>query len=633
MKSILCFILSLSIIGLPVSAQEPVMLVGPAHITTIETKTGHINNLSDSIYLSFPSDVQTLGPKFPMNEKENLDRAQSYVQWTFREIIRRAHGLIEDKGEYGYNPEGDVNFSYFSFLVLALTVPHHESHLMHFREQLSEKCSDKANSLSAAGFRTRKVLGQIYRDPAEPLLPDCKVLQDFDKISQLILSYTYEDIGIMQVNPYWHISAMEPSVLLNTANFIQYGIEYLFDGYITVRSKIDKNPNYYPCSMDTDPYKTKESTPKIFYNLLRATWASKYNSGKKSKICRFISTNKYDDGFEAALNSIVVGSTSIYHRYLPENSLEMAVLREIVNNYYRIFIPGVQPEQSENLKVLLSMPERRHQNWTEPKRIVKNEPTHTLLEAKIPIYSSPGAKDSKVCGYLDTRGMPSSSVKVISEEFYSIVSFPKPQRWAELSVSEYALYLNYHGVKKYVALKDSKNVVNLRTEAGNLSPETKVDQLIRNDEGISASLEFAGYTKVGNATWLEMKNEKAESLFAHGDFVQIIEEKTEPPRSCRLDSVFVESEKLRHLPIEYEHGESFRAVVNGTGGLNVRRCAGLQCDVLSSNSLSSGDLITVIGDDSLKGKRVVSWYQIILQDSTEAWVWAERVDLIEKSKD
>ena len=128
----------------------------------------------------------------------------------------------------------------------------------------------------------------------------------------------------------------------------------------------------------------------------------------------------------------------------------------------------------------------------------------------------------------------------------------------------------------------------------------------------------------------ESKNEEGESLFAHGDYVEIVAEKTDVPRSCRLDSLFIKSEKLRHLPVQYEHGESFQAVVNGTGGLNVRRCAGINCDVLTNKHLAGGDLLTVIGDDSLKGKRVVSWYEVIMGDGTEAWVWAERIDLIEK---
>jgi hypothetical protein len=325
-------------------------------------------------------------------------------------------------------------------------------------------------------------------------------------------------------------------------------VEYLKNGFLDLRSRLARNQNAFKCSMSSDPFAVAGQTkPAIFYNLVRATWASRYNAGWGNP-CRFTNGNGHDKGFEATLSSIVIGKTSIYHKYLPASSVERQAFQEIVNNFRAAYLKKSVPEQNENLKVILGLSEESHHSWRPPKRL-SQEPTHLLQKGRFDVFSIPNGDKEQLCGQLDTRAVASgAAVKVLNQEFYEIGEKKERQRWALVFVPRYA------------------------------------------------SFSFFSQT--------------SESR-------------------CRGDEFYIRSEHLKQLPLSYETGTSYQAQLNGTGTLNVRRGPGTQFDTIGV--LKAQDIVTVTGDDR-KGKTSVpvNWYRVILSDGNEGWVWATRIDLIER---
>lgn len=599
---------------------------------TSKTANFGFNRHSDKIYFSLAPDVQVLGPVLGIHAKTDKTEVQTYISWLFRELIRTADELIRDQGEFGYNSESNYNYSYFSFLVLAMAVPHHESGLMHFRANEGNECSVKANEFTASKSpRTKKVMIERYRDAATPLMPDCRFLKGIPSVTQLLNSNNFDDVGVMQINPGYHPSALEPAVLLKAKEFISYGLKYLFSGYMKVRSDLAKSADYYHCSMTYDPYKIPGKTkPMIFFNSLRATWASKYNSGNPKEICRFVESNEYDDAFAKTLRSIVVGNTSIFHQYLPEGSLERNAFQEILNNYKRIFITNSDAEESQNLKILLNMPEKRHQNWVEPARL-KIEPTHTLKASAgmVTVYRSPKLSLEMSCGYLDTR--VSSSGIVIREENSGRLNPEEPnQEWSLVRVPKYASYAYVYSPHLEVGLRSGKSVVNLREHAGDTSV-APVGQLRGNQR-----MDYLGEEIIGKTKWLKMsmvipakadQPQTEQVVYAHGDYVQVYEGQLPAKAECQTDTYYVLSEDLQHLPIEYVPGKAYIGEINGKGSLRFRQGPGINFEEVGL--VSAGEKVTVIGDDSKESKsKIPTWYQVILANGEQGYVYAPRVDII-----
>ena len=72
--------------------------------------------------------------------------------------------------------------------------------------------------------------------------------------------------------------------------------------------------------------------------MIRGAWAGKYNSGNTSRTCRFTDSNhrfsRNDRGFERNLEKIF-NAESIYHDYLPIDSIERNFFNDLVANFYQ----------------------------------------------------------------------------------------------------------------------------------------------------------------------------------------------------------------------------------------------------------------------------------------------------------
>ncbi len=388
------------------------------------------NIFQDSRFFTMAADSSQVGPVFPSRTGDQA-LTQDYVTKVFRHIVVKADQMAHDNTILGYRV-GANNQGYFTFLVLALTVPQHESRLIHFRESEGKVCSDQANNLLNQPPSSRRVLGAIYRDPLTPLFPDCRFFSKDEKVNQLLSSPT-GDTGIMQVNARYHAPAFEPVMLMNVYRSIDYGIQYVWDGF----EEINSNQKRFKCDFTSNPYnpfsEMKGSKASRQWNLIRATWAGRYNS---RSVCRYMTKNENDVNFQKNLASLVRDDSSMFHRYLPEGSLERKTFLEIIANFRLSFSTEKIKEQTDSLNELLVQKEEIGK-WQSPGRM-QQDPTHFLRKGRVSLQAVANDRVASNCGYIKSLGEGAEKVQV-----FLMITDKFGQQWSEITVPPYATFVTF----------------------------------------------------------------------------------------------------------------------------------------------------------------------------------------------
>ena len=366
-----------------------------------------------SVFLTLSSHFHTKGTM------HTGDNDKQYITDVFGLIIQNAHEIA--KSDY----DEDNKWTYYAFLVAALTVPFHESQLMHFRSSLGKKCYWKTNAgLKLKQFRPAYWLFTEYlRDPQFPIVPDCGRLEADSAYTQILASYQLLDMGVMQLNFNYNQDHVISGGFFDLNATIKHGLGYLYDGFSQIRLTYSR----YSC--------IKSGKFLNFSNLIRGTWAGKYNAGgvTKGKVCRFSSkSDPRDTNFLMNLKKVLCEDgdyywkekkklcydakkktasafyrkgVSHYHKYL--EGVEKEALDEIVENFFK------NTNKREALKKVLE--KGYNQVALDPEVIVEHKnPTHWLWSRAVNIRSAPDAKAHK-CGKIDnpTRWL---SVVILSEE-------------------------------------------------------------------------------------------------------------------------------------------------------------------------------------------------------------------------
>ena len=212
------------------------------------------------------SNIDVVGPVLGRESDEK------YVSEIFSHIISAADDLVRD--DYYVDGKHD-NYTYYAFLVGALTVPHHESMLGHFRYRYGDTCSDEINQVKHknASSRLQKIINEEYRnDYGERgvVFPNCNYLDSQSKYVQALGSTDFSDFGIMQLNYRSHRHTLYPEYFLNLYNSVDYGVRYFFSaktpswggagGFKQLRSIISKKGNLTGCNVKSAPYKNGRTT-------------------------------------------------------------------------------------------------------------------------------------------------------------------------------------------------------------------------------------------------------------------------------------------------------------------------------------------------------------------------------------
>lgn len=269
------------------------------------------------------------GPHF-LNTEEGRNKYGSVYLST---LLQEAHKVAAP-----YLQMGDEK-AYYSFMVLALTVPLHEGLWMHFVRTTDEAgvCNPYAQSgktliapkeedyyaMSEEQLEKRKeeVL-QTYlnfykslKSGPRPFLANCNDLANQTDIMHIIRGYDGSDVGAMQLSIRWHLDeffAKEEYKSLRET--FKYGLNFIYkDSFSQLykvatmgkpQSSFEKKlyKNAKKCLFDGGLFKKKEFS---YENLIRGSWAGKYNSGSVFNACRFDKRDsKHDIGFMKNLNKV-----------------------------------------------------------------------------------------------------------------------------------------------------------------------------------------------------------------------------------------------------------------------------------------------------------------------------------------
>lgn len=391
-------------------------------------------------YFALSPAFKFVGPLF------SEEKGSEYVKEVFGLLVQAANYIASEFSHPGYND----NFTYWAFLVAALVVPHHESKLMHARiatENLPgvPKCSADFNELGGAigSASMRPVLETIYRQQSEPIFPNCSVVNKESQVEQVMLSkYNGCDMGCMQINAPTFREALMPEIYMNLNNTIRFGLFHLYSKFKDIHMNFQK----YPCMVKEGLPGIKDVRPSFLYNLIRGTWGGGYNIGNTlpGSVCRFTNPAHedypYDEDFKKALDTLVLSDSSIYHKYLPEGTLERQALDEIVYNFRSAFTRSVEREKSASVQTVAQTDyfskylDRDNKNSvaanyyiTIPTLVFRHGPTYD------PKY---------VCGKIHSSGLksknPQPNVHVETEWQYNNYITGKNENWARVKISPFA---------------------------------------------------------------------------------------------------------------------------------------------------------------------------------------------------
>ena len=285
----------------------------------------------------------------PTKEYSGLTHVPGKESLYFRamvgEIVSHAHELAREWKES--EPQ-----LYYSFILASLTFPFHESRLVHFTHRDPSYYCYFSNDVFANydGFMDQlksmehgktKIARQKYAGHLHEKLPNfiklgglesnffksCAHLKKYETVQQLLFDGFYADVGIMMLNHHSHTDFFQTNKIFHVDQAMDYGFKYFYQGFEGLVSNI----NNYPCIDKSAPSRS------MYLDIIRGAWSGKYNSGNmlRKSVCRFSEANHSNDrAFLSSLNKVLEGR-SLYHEYLPVNSVERSFLTDLVENFHQ----------------------------------------------------------------------------------------------------------------------------------------------------------------------------------------------------------------------------------------------------------------------------------------------------------
>jgi hypothetical protein len=279
--------------------------------------------------------VFTLSPKAEIKGpvlKDNRNHAQ-YGSEIVNIILKEAHNRAKS-----YLDSGDHK-AYYSFLMLALTVPMQEGLYIHFRQNENDGtlCNAYANSGDLVKDKSSKTVSDLFQTYFKKtnMAPDCSTLSREPVLNQIIRGGDGSDMGIMQISIRWHYERYyAPKQYLEVDKSVRFGLNHIMGGFRSAYSNASK----YSC------IRKDRKSPINYEALVRGSWAGIYNSGNLGQTCRFADPKSaykaHDEHFKKNLdkmydfvNTKEISSIGNFKFGLP--ALEEAAVIEVINNFKR----------------------------------------------------------------------------------------------------------------------------------------------------------------------------------------------------------------------------------------------------------------------------------------------------------
>ncbi|WP_372655067.1 hypothetical protein [Halobacteriovorax sp.] len=270
-------------------------------------------------------------PLFKNTDEAKTKYGSEFVKVLIQETHKKAKFLLE---------EGNVK-AYNAFMTLGLTVPLQEGLYLHIREINDSKglCNDHSNSgniifaytpekleekYTASELEEKKANSKNYqffvqnfKTGDNPFFPDCNQVENKDVIRQIIRGGDGTDMGAMQLSIRWHTEnyfAKDGHKSLRKT--FAYGLNYLMQGFKPLIYNFNSTSKTWEkrveCLRKIEKWHLFPSKRKYsidYKNVVRGTWAGKYNSGNLNKTCRFADSRSpykgHDEGFLKNLNKVL----------------------------------------------------------------------------------------------------------------------------------------------------------------------------------------------------------------------------------------------------------------------------------------------------------------------------------------
>ncbi len=285
--------------------------------------------LVDKIVITVNPQASISGPKF-----QDRTGHKQYGEQIISLVLDEAHKKAARYLEYG-----DYK-GYYSFLILALTVPLQEGLYIHFRDVENDKdlCDPYVNEGTIIRDRNSKKTYDIFRQylkgGATPFIADCDKVRHQSRLTQMMRAgKDASDMGIMQVSLRWHYPEFyAKGKMADVRKSINYGINHLYKGYRPVYA----NSTKYPC--------LHSSSSLDYEGLIRGIWSGQYNSGntKIESVCRWDNPNSpyraHDVHFKKNLEKILSAAKNGQIDVLDGFDVDLSgkyrsAVEEILNNY------------------------------------------------------------------------------------------------------------------------------------------------------------------------------------------------------------------------------------------------------------------------------------------------------------
>ncbi len=575
----------------------------------------------DDQYLTFSPDVKAVGPVVGVGSYED------YYRLIFRHIVQVADSKIHDDPVLGYRPGANDNFSYYTFLLLALAIPQHESRGIHFRKTAGDTCHQSANNLSLITLKAREVLRPTYRDPLRPLLPDCRYLQSTKSVDQMLFAPS-GDLGIMQMNARYHPAEMDPTILMNVYRSIDAGVDFIWSGYDQLDDA--KQSGGIPCIRPNNPFAygflkndsrysaARFSKPAVWLSLAGASWSHSYNG---QSLCSFNVMNASNRGFYRDFMSLLNGS-SLYHTYIPKGTVERAALDEMVHNFQGMFARQPVPERNAALKQVLSLPSGTNSIWRMPKRTLI-APNYFLKRGRIAFYAGPIPEPTDMCGYLAGGGHGAERVRVVNTTIDK-----NGEMWGRVELPKFVTFA--HFASEELELKKGVRSSPLRS-AMKIDPSTVIRVVYRNGNSPVFNWITTIDDKKTGMKWDLMMDDHGAAVFAAAKNFQPIYQEGAPSGVCQASDFYVHMSDLKKLPIDYiSNNKHYTGVVIGKGILNLMQED--RADSIIGTTRVPGTTVTVLREQTNGlGER---WYQVSVSksDTDTLWAPASRIGFLREIK-
>lgn len=576
---------------------------------------------SEQIFVSMLPDIVPVGPIFGKTDQST----QEYVRRIFGFIIKAASQAA--KTHY-YTHGEDNNYSYYTFLLTALATTQHESGLIHVKQiQDPERCHARSRSfIEQLNTFLSLPTGATHNRYVPVFTQDC--IKDAYKLLLPPVSRKglRNDVGIMQLNlPSWRNYLDDPSFLFDVVSNINLGVvSILFKGFQKIRDRL----KYYNgmCGKNLgalyyNPFQGRKidervySRNSIFYNLSVASWSTNYNQGpmslkREEKFCRFLNEkSQKDKGYKRSLDSLVLYENSLFHQYLPEESLEREVLEEIVYNFRSIFSHGIEKERNQSTNEFIDRIEiSNNKNFKLSERF-NYQPNYVLARGNISVYSA--EQDNRFCGSIKNTAF-NLGLNVI-------------ERGDEWSLVEIPLYTDFlePPSEKIVIIKKSANI---RTKPINSS-----DTLIELHKPDSNS-RFLLLGEAENSYYPILYGEI--TAYVHKNLVTIEEEVVmEIVPKCQLskenNKFFIKSSSISY---EFSSDAIGEAYLKTDKTIVFRVGPGVEHSEIQRKRITEKTSILIFKERRIEGKYRF-WYEISnpFTDSSEnrTWVWSGSLNSIQ----